>query len=68
MTRIGPKPSITNIFRSGAGNAMNTVIFSESAPSMRLTKKGTQKAEKTRTALLNQREKEDKEDESSQSN
>jgi hypothetical protein len=29
MTRIGPKPSIMNTFRSGAGNAMNTVIFSE---------------------------------------
>jgi hypothetical protein len=55
-----------NTFRSDAGNAMNMDISSENAPSMLLTKKGTQKAEKTRMASLNQQEKEDKEDESSQ--
>jgi hypothetical protein len=66
MTRTGPKPSTTNTFRSDAGNATNTVIFSESALSILLTKKGTQKAAKTRTALHNQQGKEDKEEESNQ--
>jgi hypothetical protein len=39
-------------------------LFRE-CPSMLLTKKGTQKVEKTRTTLLNQQEIEDKEDKSS---
>jgi hypothetical protein len=53
MMRIGPKPSTMNIFRSDAGNGMSTDISSGNAPSMLLTKKGTQKAAKIRMASLN---------------
>jgi len=45
---------------------MNTVIFSESALSILLTKKGTQKAAKIRMDLHKQQGKEDKEEESKQ--
>jgi hypothetical protein len=55
-----------NTFCSDAGNATNMVMFSESALSILLTKKGTQKEAKIRMALLNQQGKEDKEDERNQ--
>ena len=66
MTRTSPKPSTTNTFHSDAGNAMNTITFSESALSILLTKKGTQKAAKTRMALYNQQGKDDREEENNQ--
>jgi hypothetical protein len=55
-----------NTFHSNAGNATNMVISSKNALSIWLTKKGTQKAAKTRKALYNQQGKDDKEEENNQ--
>jgi hypothetical protein len=65
--KIGPRPLTTNTFRSGAGNAMNTVIFSGNAPSMWSRKMESQKMERIRrakikTALYSQQGKGDKEE------
>jgi hypothetical protein len=66
MMRTGCKPLTMNTFHSGVGNSMSMDIFSETAPSMPQTKRGTQMPTKTRMASLRCLESADKEEESRQ--